>query len=374
MIKRVLKVTSYMLYLLLFIEVSLQSFYYFSSGEVLWKRTAIPIYRPDRYMVYSVKSNLTYHHATNEFDSYLYTNGEGFRTSRFHEEYSLGKDDSRFRILLLGPSFAFGWGVNYEDTFANQLKNYLGAGGFAAGREIEVINAGVPSLAPMNQLNWFDNYGKKYSPDLVVQLIYGTMIRGDELDTTLKANSDGYLVTTNATRAKKIQSWLKNFAVVHYGWVFYTTISSAAGASLKQKRVEGAGIELKEQTQFDLNEESTRRAVNFYQRLGNSISAAETKLLIVHFPLSYRVHREDVSRWKHLGVEDFTLDLSFNETFCGHLSQQGIPCLNITQDLIGEGQRSQERLYYWLDIHWTPNGNRVAAQSVARYLLGQSTQ
>lgn len=374
MIKRVLKIAGYMLYLLLFIEVSLQAFYYLNSGAPLWKRTAIPIYRPDEYMVYSVKSNLTYHHATNEFDSYLYTNSEGFRTSRFHEEYSLDKDDSRFRILLLGPSFAFGWGVNYEDAFANQLKNYLEAGGFAAGRKVEVINAGVPSIPSSNQLNWFENYGKKYSPDLVVQFVYGTMIEKDQLDTALRVDGDGYLVTANASRAKRIQSGLKNFAVVHYGWVVYTMIGSAVGARPEVKRIEGAGKEIREQAQFDPDEELTRRSLNFYRRQGSSISAAGAKLLIVHFPLAYRVHREDMSRWRHLGVEDFTLDMSFNETFCGYLSQQGIPCLNITQDLIAEGQRSPERLYYWLDIHWTPKGNRVAAESVSRHLLSRATQ
>lgn len=374
MVKRVLRVAGYLLYLLIFIELSLQAFYYLNSGAPLWKRTAIPIYRPDRYMVYSVKPNLNYHHATNEFDSYLYTNGEGFRTSRLHEEYSLDGGDPRFRILLLGPSFAFGWGVNHEDTFANQLKNYLEAGGFAAGRKIEVINAGVPSIAASNQLNWFENYGRKYSPDLVVQFAYGTMMEKAELDTTLKADDDGYLVTANATRAKKIQSVLKNFAVVHYGWVVYTKMSAALGTAPVEKRIEGAGKEIREQAHFDLNEELTRHSLNFYRRLGDSISAAGAKLLIVHFPLAYRVHREDVSRWKHLGVEDFTLDMSFNEKFCAYLSQQGTPCLNITQDLIGEGQRSPERLYYWLDIHWTPKGNRVAAESVTRHLLGQSTQ
>jgi hypothetical protein len=118
-------------------------------------------------MGFSMKPNLNFRHVTNEFDAYLYTNSEGFRTSQSHEEYSTVKDNSRFRILLLGPSFAFGWGVNYEDTFAKQLEDNLAASGFASGRKIAVINAGVPAMPPANQLNWSDSYGQKYSPDLV---------------------------------------------------------------------------------------------------------------------------------------------------------------------------------------------------------------
>ena len=371
MIKKIIKTTGYLLFLLLFLEVSLQAFYYFSSGSFLFKRTAVPIYRRDQYMGYSVKPNLSFHHATNEFDSYLYTNSEGFRTSQSHEEYSLSKDNSRYRILLLGPSFAFGWGVNYEDTFANQLKNYLEAGGFAGGRKIEVINAGVPSIPAANQLNWFDSYGQKFSPDLVVQFIYGGMSVEDELDTDFEVNSEGYIVDKDESLAQKMQRKLKNSAVVYYGWVVSTTISSALHGRSKDRQVLGAGRKLEEQTTFDLEDKDTRASLDFYHRLTLSVSRGSAKLIIVHFPLGYCVHPEDISRWRHLGVEDVAGQIGFNEKFCGYLDQQGIPCLNITQDLIKEAQQNKERLYYWLDIHWTPKGNRVAAQSVARYLVSK---
>lgn len=371
MIKKAVKITGYLLFLILFLEVSLQAFYYTSSGSFLFKRTAVPIYRRDQYMGYSVKPNLSFHHATNEFYSYLYTNSEGFRTSQSHEEYAPSKDNSRYRVLLLGPSFAFGWGVNYEDTFANQLKTFLQAGGFAGGRKIEVINAGVPAIPAANQLNWFDSYGQKFSPDLVVQFIYGGMSVGDEAATDVEVNNEGYIVERDQTLAQKMQRKLKNSAVVYYAWVVSTTIRSAVNGRSNDRQVLGAGRKLEEQTRFDAEDKETRASLDFYHHLSLSASRASAKLLIVHFPLSYCVHREDISRWKHLGVQDVDGQIAFNEKFCGYLDQQSIPCLNITQDLIGEAQHSKERLYYWLDIHWTPKGNRVAAQSVARYLVSR---
>jgi lysophospholipase L1-like esterase len=364
-------ITGYLFCLLLFVEVSLQAFYYFTSGSFLSKRTAVPIYRHDKYMGYSVKPNLSFHHATNEFDSYIYTNSEGIRTSRSREEYSLSKENSRYRILLLGPSFAFGWGVNHQDTFANQLKNDLEARGFAKGRKIEVINAGVPAIPPLNQLNWFDGPGQRYSPDLVVQFIYGAMSVGNEMDTDIEVNNEGYLVARNETFAQKMQRQLKKAAVVYYGWVVSITISPAVGRLSKNKQVLGAGRKLEEQTEFDAEDKETRGSLDFYQHLSVSISRAGAKLLVVHFPLSYCVHREDITRWRHLGVEDVDGQIAFNEKFCGYVDQQGIPCLNITRDLIREAQHNRDRLYYWLDIHWTPKGNRVAAESVAHYLVSQ---
>jgi hypothetical protein len=57
----------------------------------------------------------------------------------------------------------------------------------------------------------------------------------------------------------------------------------------------------------------------------------------------------------------------FDAAYCSYLENHGVPCLNITDDLRHAARA--ERLYYWLDIHWTPAGNRVAAQAVARRLL-----
>jgi hypothetical protein len=63
--------------------------------------------------------------------------------------------------------------------------------------------------------------------------------------------------------------------------------------------------------------------------------------------------------------------------FNAHLSviqyyrNNGIDCLILTDDLIKAAQVSRKRLYYWLDVHWTPYGNEVAAELVSQYLLNQ---
>lgn len=366
--KKPLKMIGYFIYLVLFLEVSLQAFYYLSSGAFLFQRHAVPIYRSDQYMGYAVKANLSFHHVTNEFDTHLYTNGEGFRTSQAHEEYSIPSDQSRFRVMLLGPSFAFGWGVNNEDSFAEQLKKNLAAEQFATGRLIEIVNAGVPAAAPANQLKWFENYGQRYSPDLVIQFVYGGMWVSDAVDNHTRVDEKGYLISGNQNFRVRARSFLKNFAVVHYGWVAYTSIKSGATSS-EGKPVVGAGRDLEQQTRFDPQDAATRNALNYYSRLSASTANAKARLLIVHFPLSYCVHRGDINRWKHLGVTDVDGQLALNRRFCDYLNQQAVPCLDISQDLVDEAKRSDERLYYWLDIHWTAKGNRLAAQVVARHLL-----
>ena len=52
------------------------------------------------------------------------------------------------------------------DSLAQRLETHLEAAGFGAGRDVEVINAGVPSLPPANNLNWYQQVGKRYRPDI----------------------------------------------------------------------------------------------------------------------------------------------------------------------------------------------------------------
>jgi hypothetical protein len=51
------------------------------------------------------------------------------------------------------------------------------------------------------------------------------------------------------------------------------------------------------------------------------------------------------------------------------LNKRDIPCLNVTPNLIRDAETTGERLYFWLDVHWTPRGNFVAARSVASHLV-----
>ena len=70
--------------------------------------------------------------------------------------------------MLLGPSFAFGWGVDYELSFASVLQQLLQERDFASGKTIEIINAGIPGMHVAPQVAWFERMGKGYEPDLVI--------------------------------------------------------------------------------------------------------------------------------------------------------------------------------------------------------------
>jgi SGNH hydrolase-like domain, acetyltransferase AlgX len=60
--------------------------------------------------------------------------------------------------------------------------------------------------------------------------------------------------------------------------------------------------------------------------------------------------------------------MTFDAAFVRYLNECQIPSVDITQQLQKSAQAGK-RMYFWLDIHWTPAGNATAAQAVAELLI-----
>ena len=60
-------------------------------------------------------------HRENDFKVQVKINSKGLRDN----EYPYEKPDDTYRILMLGDSFTFGYGVNIEDTMAKVLEENL---------------------------------------------------------------------------------------------------------------------------------------------------------------------------------------------------------------------------------------------------------
>lgn len=368
--KRWLQRLGYVLFLLVCVEVGLQGFYRLTTGAFLFHRAALPIFTADEHRGWVVKPHLAYTHTTNEFSVDLHTNSAGMRVSKTGEEFTFDRDASKYRIMLLGPSFAFGWAADFEDCFAGQLESMLEAGGFANGKDIELLNAGVPSLPPANNLNWYKQVGHRYQPDLVIQLIHGSMAVPNRVSLDYTASADGYLVPTRPSKTTRIKHAAKQFAVVFYSWTIYTQVKGsitrhAASAPTPAGSIQGAVAD----GAFDPVDPMVREAIGFFDDLHAATRAGGARLRVVYFPPAYGVHREDVNRWIHDGVWDIDLQSAFNQAFCDYLGRRGIACVNVHHSLESAARRSPERLYYWLDTHWTAKGNRVAARAVADDLL-----
>ena len=81
-------------------------------------------------------------------------------------DFSLTKAPGTYRILMLGDSTTFGWGVREEDTIAQRLQSMLN--NQAKGVSYEVINAGIGNYNTVQEVAYFNRFGRALDPDLVI--------------------------------------------------------------------------------------------------------------------------------------------------------------------------------------------------------------
>jgi hypothetical protein len=93
------------------------------------------------------------------------TNSQGLRD----REFSVLPERGVVRILCLGDSLTFGDGVAVEDTYPKQLEAVLSQEGNA---RYEVINAGVPSYDTWQEVVYFEEWGIRLKPNIVVMGFY----------------------------------------------------------------------------------------------------------------------------------------------------------------------------------------------------------
>ncbi len=112
--------------------------------------------------------NVSVDHETVEFRYTTTTNSYGFRggeVSRLH--------DGVFRIVAIGDSFTYGWGVELEDSWPKVLERNLRTAGFAA----EVLNLGAPGTTT----DVYAEIAERAIPQLLPDLVIVAVLQTDDL-------------------------------------------------------------------------------------------------------------------------------------------------------------------------------------------------
>ena len=92
------------------------------------------------------------------------TNAEGLRASR---SFSPGAHPGTRRILALGDSITFGFGVGQADSFPEQLERFINREQ-PQDRPVEVINAGVNGFSLADEAAYLEALVNTYQPDAIV--------------------------------------------------------------------------------------------------------------------------------------------------------------------------------------------------------------
>ncbi|MDH5564179.1 MAG: hypothetical protein OEY91_11230, partial [Nitrospirota bacterium] len=95
-----------------------------------------------------------------DFEVNIKTNAYGLRD----QEYAFSKKQGINRIIVLGDSFAWGWGVEQNEIFCEVAEHELN--GF------EFINLGNNGYGTGQEYLIFEKLGRRFSPDLTVLAFY----------------------------------------------------------------------------------------------------------------------------------------------------------------------------------------------------------
>ena len=119
---------------------------------------------PPRHLLFPSGSQVR--HESGEFDVQVKISNQGLRDREFPAIASKGKT----RIVAIGDSFTFGWGVPVEQSWPKVLES-LG------NKTSEVINFGFPGASPNDYSTMITSALDHFSPDIV---LVGTL-QGDDL-------------------------------------------------------------------------------------------------------------------------------------------------------------------------------------------------
>lgn len=88
-----------------------------------------------------------------------------------NREVVVPKPADVFRILVIGDSVPFGWGVGEQDPFPRRMEDALRTWPRRDGRHYEVVNAGSPGWGLAEEFFWLRDHGMAMAPDLVLHCI-----------------------------------------------------------------------------------------------------------------------------------------------------------------------------------------------------------
>lgn len=112
----------------------------------------------------AIYPDVTLRFQTAEFNFEATISAQGLRNNFV----TVPKPKDKIRILAIGDSFTFGWGVDLKDTWVKLLEKSLKE----RGLNVEIVNAGVPGIG-LRAERWVCRaYAKKFETDAIIVGIY----------------------------------------------------------------------------------------------------------------------------------------------------------------------------------------------------------
>lgn len=241
------------------------------------------------------------------------------------------KDSSEKRIVVLGDSFAEGFGADKDSTFPALLQHKLNS----IQGNTTVINGGKCGSNPYFETRLYKNVLEKWNPDLVIMEVNVCDIAEFEIAT----NQDVMPLKEYFLAISHIYRILDN------GLFIRNMILKDAPEKIAQKR--SAEI---------------IKMIKFLKDFELSLAEKNTKFLVVYLPL---LPEMNTTRFR----------LAISHELKDSLQNSQLSFLDLTpkyKNVIKDSSDVIYKYYYYNDHHHTPSGYNLMAVSVADFILSDT--
>ncbi len=275
------------------------------------------------------------------------------------------------KVVFLGDSFAWGWGVSQGELFSDVLQDLLGP-------RYDVVNLGINTFGTVQEWIQMEKEVVPMGPGRVGLLFYG-----NDLEDNLNGRGEsrpyceveaGRVVLRNLPVANPIGGGLRSvmrhsYALTHlryYHNVFREYVDLAE-ARLKQWL-----RERRESGKVPRDPGKRERAEEEEPAMGEQVAVFEHALSRIAL-----LCREN-------GIDLFVVYVPTGDNIAsgrpeyeqirivrGVCRRHGIPLVDLMPDFIAGITGTEGEPYYFpLDLHWTPEGHRLAAEIIYRRVFG----
>ncbi|MFQ5702227.1 MAG: GDSL-type esterase/lipase family protein [Acidobacteriota bacterium] len=309
-----------------------------------------------------------------EFSSTWTINSGGYRGPLAGE-----RGAPSFRIVALGDSFTFGYGVEEEESWPRRLESILN-GRRDASRWIEVVNLGVGGYGTWNEIRFLERERDLLHPDLVLLAFYVGNDPDDNVREEAREAPEGPAIgsvrAARPPRSERLKRWMGTHSQL------YNLVATRGDEILVRTGLRKLVYPLEvdilrspEPASVSAGWKATRAAFAALRRLAEG---DDLRIVPVLIPMKHQVSDEF---WKRLTARYGSLSgdgagRSFERDrpqriLEGILREEGFEPLDLVGDLRAAAGRGRGALYWARDQHWNVRGHEVAARAIAAYLERQ---
>ena len=302
-------------------------------------------------------------------------------------EHETRKEPGTFRILVLGDSYVEALQVELEQTFGRLLERDLRT---RLGRPVDVVSAGVSSWGTDNELQYLRHEGWKYQPDLVLLAFTSTNdVRENyapynRLDPWANLSKPSFVLTDAGSLEMRPGPAIPSIPWWRQLYVWGFVYTRLGGRIVLPKRGQNTVLPppdpraprvppdmLVHAPEYPPDVAEAWRVTEALIRALRDETAAHGAKLAVMVHAGPWVHYLDRWRLMFAGAGAPTArawhrrkPLRRIDEF---LAREGIDFVDLFPAF--EAAKRNERVFFRINVHWTPAGHRVAAETATGFLL-----